>query len=139
MRSLLTEYEVVLDIDIETYQANPTLLNQFVKPDTKIKSMKWGNIGKFNEDTDDIEEVKDEELDAKCYEEKEIRIISNGQSETFHQKDGYTARDLFNCIIALELKARPETDWFGGIDAHHIFFEGLYHMDGTTYQVYWGS
>jgi hypothetical protein len=37
------------------------------------------------------------------------------------------------------LSHRPKTKWSGGIDCHHIFFEGLHHVEGKGYRIFWGS
>jgi hypothetical protein len=53
-------------------------------------------------------------------------------------KFGFTISDLISCIEKTELRTRPDTDWFGGADTHHIYFEGMFFENGV-YRIYWGS
>lgn len=133
---MLTKYSVTLNIDIETYHAIPGLLNEFVKPGIPIKGIKWDKIMKY--ENDEMLDVTDEELDEINYKNKEITITSNGVTQTFKNINGFSDRELLKCILDIEVKARPNTDWFGGIDAHHIYFEGL-HGENGNYKVSWGS
>lgn len=137
---LLGKYNVTLNIDVETYQANSTLLNRFVRPDIKIKSLNWGKMLFYNEgDKNPFSDVSDDKFDKVIYKETQITIESNNVTETFYNSNGFTSRNLFDHIMSVETEARPNTDWFGGIDAHHIYFEGLHKTDNRCYSVYWGS
>ena len=43
-------------------------------------------------------------------------------------------------IADFETSHRPQTRWFGDIDRHHRFFEGLdLTDDGESYKIAWGS
>ena len=99
---MLEEYSVTLNIEIETYQANLTLLNQFVKSGVQIKKMSWHPIKRYIEKDEDFVNVSDEELDKLYYKEEKITITSNDHTETFEQKDGFTVRDLFDCVMIVE-------------------------------------
>jgi len=75
-------------------------------------------------------------------EEKEITIESNDVVKTFKNKNGFTVQEVLDCVLKIEQIARPETDWFDGIDLHHIFFEGLHleeRKDKDVYVAVWGS
>jgi hypothetical protein len=59
---------------------------------------------------------------------------------TFTNKRGYfTCGELIDNIVQYANINRPHTRWFGGIDCHHIFFEGLTSCGKDTYTIYWGS
>jgi len=140
---MLNEYSVVLNIDVEKYQKG-NLLNEFVEPGKKIKSISIDRIRKFEDD--EIVDVKQEELDEICYKEKKIILMehsspfNNRVTMTFENENGFTVKEMFNNIVEFEKKTRPLTDWFGGVDAHHVYFEGL-HFAGemNTYAPMWGS
>ncbi len=142
---MLQHYSVILNIDIETYQRDGPLLNEFVHPGIKIKSMSIDKIEKFVDD--EIVLLTKKELDTVCYKEKEITFIESrsqfhqGFTKTFKNSKGFTVREMFNIIVEFEEEARPLSNWFGGIDAHHIYFEGLreYPDKKNSYMIRWGS
>ena len=51
----------------------------------------------------------------------------------------FTIDDLIDVVERQELQTRDETDWFGGVDCHHVFYEGLHLQKDGTWQIYWGS
>lgn len=55
----------------------------------------------------------------------------NGQS--------FTLRELTDAVIETERATRGETKWFGGVDVHHVFFEGLHRQEDGTWAIAWGS
>ena len=138
-------YSAILEMDIETFQWNEQFLNQFVKPDTELKSVSIPNIRKFVDD--EIVDLTVDELSEVCYEGKEITLVEEksefheGFSKTFRNEDGFTVRQMFDNVEDFEMEARPLSNWFDGIDAHHIFFEGFNKIDGTDnhYTICWGS
>ena len=50
----------------------------------------------------------------------------------------FTLAEVVQNIIDFETARRPLTVWFGGVDKHHVFFEGL-KEDGEAYSISWGS
>jgi hypothetical protein len=137
---LLSKICASLDIDVETYQIG-NLLNNFVEYDSKIKSIKWcDDIRVFTED-DDILPIKKEDLENVVYEEDHIIIVKDidCHRKIFLVKEG-TVLELLDIILEFEKEFRPDSYWFGGIDAHHVYFEGL-NSTGTKYEykISWGS
>ena len=58
---------------------------------------------------------------------------------TFKNDKGYfTVRELVDNIVEFEKEDRLASDWFGGVDTHHRFFEGIY-KDKDAYRICWGS
>jgi hypothetical protein len=51
----------------------------------------------------------------------------------------FTVRDLAAAIAETETQTRGETKWFGGIDVHHIYFEGLTLDKDGVWFIVWGS
>ena len=136
---LLTYYSTMLVIDIDTY-TEPPLLNEFVKPDSTIKSPLTFNDITFWNGTDSIK-VTDEELNKVYYPKNNITLYNqNTKVKMTFENNGFTVKDLFNSILEFENKSRPLTKWYNGIDAHHIFFEGLYwNTENNAYEIEWGS
>ena len=59
---------------------------------------------------------------------------------TFMNEKGFlTAKELMDVIIEFEKVSRNHTEWCGGIDAHHIFFEGMEKLSSGKYYIIWGS
>jgi hypothetical protein len=50
----------------------------------------------------------------------------------------FTIRDLAAAIAKTERESRERGEWLGGIDVHHIFFEGL-SFDDDVWTISWGS
>ncbi len=51
----------------------------------------------------------------------------------------FTIRDLASAVEETERRARGSTAWFGGVDVHHVFFEGIHLDDAGTWNIRWGS
>ncbi len=147
--SLLSDYAAILSIDVPTYQRNPTLLNKFVKPGVTLKSVSstsvlWKQPIMLYRDDQHIEASEDD-LNKICFDGSTITITSNDETKTFSAPDehpqGFTASQLLDAILEVEQIVRPKTEWFGGIDAHHIYFEGLHpeEKNDNCFVVMWGS
>jgi hypothetical protein len=50
----------------------------------------------------------------------------------------FTVRDLANAIAKTERDSREHGEWLGGIDVHHVFFEGI-ELEGDVWTICWGS
>ena len=48
-------------------------------------------------------------------------------------------QEMVDMVVEFEKVDRPKTSWFGGIDAHHVYFEGLCKQKDGSYSVCWGS
>ena len=60
-------------------------------------------------------------------------------TKTFKKKEGFSCWDVIKNIIAFEKIDRPNSLWFGGIDCHHVFYEGLVLNKNGTISICWGS
>jgi hypothetical protein len=83
------------------------------------------------------------ELDDVALSEPHVRLRSAQSDEVIHfdAPNGihFTVRDLLTAVEETERKTRGSTEWFDGIDIHHIFFEGL-HLDAEgVWRISWGS
>ena len=55
-------------------------------------------------------------------------------------KNYFTIQEVIANIVDFEMARRPKTDWFGGIDAHRVYFEGMFRgADGASFNIWWGS
>jgi hypothetical protein len=51
---------------------------------------------------------------------------------------GFSIADVAAAIARTEQEARPRSEWFGGVDIHHVFFEGLI-WEEEAWTINWGS
>jgi hypothetical protein len=51
----------------------------------------------------------------------------------------FTVRDLAAAIAETERQGRGDSNWLGGIDVHHVFFEGIEQNDDGVWAIRWGS
>lgn len=69
-------------------------------------------------------------------------ILMRGLAEpVFHQApndSAFTVADLLSAVEETERTTRATSNWFDGIDTHHVFFEGIYQHDGV-WTIHWGS
>lgn len=127
------------------------LMNRFEKPDSNIQSISHSPIAKYNSSRRELEELSPSELKKpgfwgntmtmKSVRRDDSGAVINRTRKTFKtSKEFFTVKQVVSNIVKFEIKDRPKTNWFGGIDAHHVFFEGLYRNSKTdTYSVNWGS
>lgn len=122
------------------------LLNVRAESDAKIKNAKL-ECKVFCDDS--FRNLSTEEEKMIVFEDaKEISIIGESvfaeDLEKFtvaHKKKSgkWSVRDVLKAIEKTEKKTRVHTDWFGGIDVHHIYFEGLRKINDNSFVSSWGS
>lgn len=88
-------------------------------------------------------EFSQPDLDAIRHFSPTIRLRSlRGDEVTEHRAPNghhFTVRDLCAAVEAHEQVTRINTEWSGGIDYSHVYFEGFErHADGVWY-ILWGS
>ena len=79
---------------------------------------------------------------AKTWKSSDDGTILGTNKKTYtNQKDYFTVAELVDCIIDFEKIDRSSIkSWFGGVDCHHVFFEGVFHNEEkNTYSCWWGS
>jgi len=138
-------------LHIETTNTSPQkgyLANRFEEPDSEIISIGNGDISCL----DDIPEDKNL-YDMISYFGNEItfqeiwrtrkdnKILSNNKKTYTNKKGYFTVEELVDCIVDFEkIDRSSHKSWFGGVDCHHIFFEGVYYnKERNTYSASWGS
>ena len=71
-----------------------------------------------------------------------LRLVSDAGITTTHDAPNgrsFTLEELRAAVEEHERQTRGSTEWFGGIDVHHIYFEGLHPNDNGSYSIHWGS
>ncbi len=136
------KFNAMLDIQLskDVEEISPHLYNAKAPEGAEIVSMAI-KPGVFEEGKDiGIRPITEEEYNEVVITEEYIRVESHGYTFRYRAPNGkvFTVRGLFDVLLKIEKYSRPKTDWFGGIDVHHIFFEGFYFKNGV-YHCYWGS
>lgn len=91
----------------------------------------------------DPRDLTEEEWNRVVLRTPAIRMRGEDGAEVVeHQApDGLTfaVRDLAAAIAETERKTRGWTEWEGGIDVHHIYFEGIHLEEDGVWFIQWGS
>lgn len=77
---------------------------------------------------------------AVAFRGNQMTLISNSATRhTFVEPKGFfTLSEFMACVQLFETEDRPKSNWFGGVDRHHVFFDGVKQtQDG--YRILWGS
>ncbi len=87
--------------------------------------------------------LTEEELDRVVFKTKKISLSDYGSGVIVHwdtpNQRGFTVRDLAKVIAETEVLTRGSAQWLGGVDVHHIFFEGMALGKDGVWRVGWGS
>jgi hypothetical protein len=46
---------------------------------------------------------------------------------------------MLNAVAETERQTRDKSEWFDGVDVHHIYFEGIHQGSDGVWEIYWGS
>ena len=119
------------------------LVNRFERPESRVVAVSIHDVDYF--DGGDMRPIAPDVLRRKIAFVGDTLTLHNGRdrrplAQTFAAPNGYlTVYEMLRCIEAFEMRARPQTDWFGGVDCHHTFFEGMHRRADGAYSVSWGS
>ncbi|KAG4065976.1 hypothetical protein HA402_006694 [Bradysia odoriphaga] len=132
-----------LSIKLDTPPApmSPFLLNLQAASDAQLVDIQVDKIYRFD-DNDEIIEYTEEE--------KNTLVVFNEESIVFQGPDNFkkeykfptkrvTMKQFVEAIVDFEKQDRVKSEWFGGIDCHHIFYEGLHPTADGAYIIFWGS
>lgn len=99
--------------------------------------------GEDDDDEDDSDEpflpVSDGALDRVVTTRKYILVKGSRTHPVCYSRDGpWRARDVMSAFLDYELVTRVNTEWFGGIDIHHVMLDEASYQAGVV-SVHWGS
>lgn len=131
-----------LDIELTAPAENiGNLANQRAPAAARIKSLKLV-AEVFEENSHAARQLTAEELSSVAFQGTSIQLRGEAEQATTHQAPNgkyFTVQDLLNAVEAAERQSRADTEWFGGVDVQHIFFEGIHPADDGVWDIYWGS
>ena len=146
--------DICFTLNIRTTKTAPQrgmLLNRFEEPDSLIKKITHSEITRYNRRIQEHIPLTDRELNAVGFVGKQFTLHNTWKNDndelvaetklSFTSKKGYfTIKEVVQHIVKFEEVDRPKTCWFGGVDCHHIFYEGMHlNRDKAGYGISWGS
>ena len=107
---------------------------------TEMKSLHV-HLARYDDDVDDYVDYTPEELAQPGFVGKTITLVCAGTRKTYENEKGFfTVKEVVDFVEDFERISRPKSGPHGGIDCHHIFFEGLAGpQPGGYYTIIWGS
>jgi hypothetical protein len=127
-----------IELSEPTTPITERLHNRKALPEATILSMR---LEAHVYEDDDFRPLTEAELSAVAFPHPEIVMRGLGRPVRHAAPNGayFTVRDLLAAVEETERATRPESSWFGGVDAHHVFFEGLYPDGEGVWEISWGS
>jgi hypothetical protein len=117
------------------------LSNVRATPEAEIKSLRLAATV-FNHDLGTFRELTADELQSVALPKSQIALRGESGGVTIHgapNGECFTVQDLLNAVAETERQTRGKSTWFGGVDVHHIFFEGIRQADDGVWEIDWGS
>jgi hypothetical protein len=118
----------------------PQLLNLVAPPTSRLQSV---SLVMRVLEGGDFRELTDSEWKRVVLRSPVIRMRGEDEEHMVEHRaaDGvaFTVRDLAAAVAETERQTRGHTEWFGGIDVHHVFFEGITLEDDGVWCTSWGS
>jgi hypothetical protein len=110
-------------------------------PEAKIKALKFA-AELFNRESGTARELTPEELKSVAFRGSQITLRGEGGGAVTHQAPNgkfFTIQDMLNAVAETERQTRDKSEWFDGVDVHHVFFEGIHPGEDGVWEIYWGS
>lgn len=112
-------------------------------PDAKIATLKL-TAEVFNEESETFRDLTAEELQSVAFRAAQITLRGeSGETVTHNAPNGnfFTVQELLNAVAETERQSRDQSEWFGGVDVHHVYFEGIHpdEEEEGVWEIYWGS
>jgi hypothetical protein len=117
----------------------PHVLNLQASPDARITSLRF-DAQVF--ERGELRPLTEDELASIAFAAPQIRLRGDTGEEVAHDApngEHFTVRDLIRAVELTELRTRGSSEWLGGVDVHHIFFEGISLEQDGTWAICWGS
>lgn len=115
--------------------------NQVATPTAKINGLKL-TAEVYEADQGAFRNLTPDELAFVVLESPRIQMC--GESEKIISHDApngasFSVQDLLNAVEETERRSRDDSEWFGGVDVHHCYFEGIQRRDDGVWEICWGS
>lgn len=98
--------------------------------------------GIYDGEADEPRPLTQEELDSVAFRGLSIRLQGKGGVTVLHDAPNgsyFTVGELLRAVEETERQSRPKSEWDGGIDVDHVFFDGISPCPGDVWDICWGS
>ncbi|NUP11778.1 MAG: hypothetical protein HOW73_37500 [Polyangiaceae bacterium] len=134
------ELSGILEFDLSEPARKITerLLNMAAPPTATITALRLKAT--VYEDRD-FRALTPSELDLIVLDDAQIRMAGLGEPVLHHAPNGrnFSVRDLLVAVEETERQTRGKSEWFGGVDVEHRFFEGIELDEEGVWRIIWGS
>lgn len=139
--ALLNEVGGVLQIELSE-KAKPIaegMLNLVASPEARLVSVRL-DAEMF--ENDEFRPLTPDELATVVFVGSELVLRNDSGMAVRHAAPAsgrFTVRNVLDAVERTELETRGKTRWMGGIDVHHVYFEGLSPHTDEGWSINWGS
>jgi hypothetical protein len=136
--SLSGELQVELS---EPAQPIEGLMNLQAPPTARVVSVRLDLLVP-NDDGEEPRSLNQDELDWVIFQQPHLQLAGEAGVPVRHDAPNareFTIRDLVRVVAETERQTRGQTEWLGGIDVHHCFFEGIQEREHGLWEITWGS
>jgi hypothetical protein len=136
--SLSGELKVTLSAPTEKIGSSA---NVRATPEAEIESLELA-AEVFHRDSGTFRALTPDELRSVAFRASQITLQGEGGGTVTHQAPNgkfFTVQELLKAVAETERQTRDKSEWFGGVDVHHVFFEGIHQGDDGVWKIYWGS
>jgi hypothetical protein len=130
-----------IELSIPAQPAAPHLLNLQAPANAKIVSLKL-TAEVFEREKKTFRPLTADEWDSIAFRGSAIRLRGESDRVVSHKAPNgsyFTVRELLLAVEETERQTRNDSDWFGGVDVHHVFFEGIHKESDDVWRIAWGS
>lgn len=117
------------------------LENIQASPDARIVRLEL-QAEYYDRETGEVRPLTPAELERVVFRGRSIQLRSeDGEPVTHHAPNGehFTVTELLRAVEETERQTRGQSEWFGGVDVHHVYFEGVHPAEDGAWEICWGS
>ena len=119
------------------------LENVRATPDAQIVTLRL-TAEVFNLETDTFRDLTADELHSVAFRGAQITLRGESGGMVTHEAPNaefFTVQQLLNAVAETERQSRDQSEWLGGVDVHHVYFEGIHpdEDEDNVWAIYWGS
>ena len=125
------------------------LMNRFIDPQAKMVSVGHGILTFYDADAEEHIELTPAQKKRPGFIGSTMTLynqwsdqdgnVTGETKKTFRNTKGFfTIAEVVKKICEFETIDRPKSKWFGGVDAHHVFYEGMSKKE-KGYTISYGS
>ncbi len=117
------------------------LLNLAAPPAAEVQAVQF-EAEVYLPESKDFRELTPSERDSVVLLGPNILLRGESGGVVAHEApngESFSVQELLCAVMETERQTRGDSEWLGGIDVHHCFFEGIYLDDQGVWCINWGS